>query len=69
MQYKVLKMFWYPTAPGVMKRIKDGEHPPMKERAMRQADVGDVLELPADVVRSLAGISDGPYVEVVDGEA
>lgn len=69
MQYRVLKMFWYPTAPGIMQRVKDGESPPMKERAMMRADVGTVLELEPDIVESLAGISDGPYVEeVTDGK-
>lgn len=69
MQYRVLKMFWYPSAPGIMQRVHDGENPPIKERAMRCAQVGDVVELPSGVVRSLAGIDDGPYVEVTHGEA
>ena len=70
MQYRVLKEFWYVSNAAAIRRIKAGENMPMKERGMVTAHVGEVHALGADVVRSLAGKSDGPYVEEVpDGEA
>ena len=63
--YRVLKQFWYATDADAIKRLRAGETITMKERRNAVAHVGDVLNLPADIVRSLAGRSDGPYVEEV----
>ena len=70
MDYRVLKEFWYPTVPAAIKQVKAGENVPIKQRGLQRALVGDVLTLSKDIVTSLAGKSDGPYVEeVLNGEA
>lgn len=67
--HRVLKEFWYPTDAAVIRRLKAGENPPMNKRSLGRALVGDVLKLPREIVVSLAGKSDGPYLEEVpDGE-
>lgn len=67
MQYRVLKEFWYASNAEAIKRLKAGDNMPMKARGLVAAHVGELHTLSADVMRSLAGKSDGPYVEEVPG--
>lgn len=65
-EYRVRQRLWYPTTPAVIRRLKNGEPIPMKDRGLKVANEGEVVsDLPRDSIAWL--LADG-LIEPVGGD-
>ena len=67
-RYRALVDLWYPTDPAIIRRIRDGENMPNKERKIKHINPGDVVsDLPGVSIAGL--LLKGMIEEVTDDKA